>query len=41
MAYETWRSLTGNGLTDAEAADLMLQLVTGIESRAAASRNKG
>jgi AcrR family transcriptional regulator len=36
MSFETWKSLTSNGLTDGEAADLMLQLVTGIESRAAA-----
>ena len=37
MSYETWRSLTDKGLTDGEAADLMLQLVTGIEVRAAAT----
>jgi AcrR family transcriptional regulator len=37
MSFETWRSLTGNGLTDGEAVDLMLRLVTGIESRAAAT----
>jgi AcrR family transcriptional regulator len=28
MAYGTWRSLTDNGLSDAEAADLMVHLVT-------------
>lgn len=28
MAYETWRSLTDRGLSDAEAGDLMLRLVT-------------
>jgi AcrR family transcriptional regulator len=33
MSYETWRSLTGNGLTDGEAVDLMLQLVTTIDNR--------
>lgn len=31
MSYETWRSLTGNGLTDGEAVDLMLRLVTGVQ----------
>ena len=31
MAYETWRSLTGNGLSDDETGDLMLQLVTGVD----------
>jgi AcrR family transcriptional regulator len=30
MSYETWRSLTGNGLTDGEAVDLMLRLVTSL-----------
>jgi AcrR family transcriptional regulator len=28
MSYETWRSLTDRGLADAEATDLMVQLVT-------------
>ena len=28
MAYGTWRSLTDNGLSNAEAADLMVHLVT-------------
>jgi AcrR family transcriptional regulator len=37
MSFETWRSLTGNGLTDGEAVDLMLQLVTGIKGHAAPS----
>jgi AcrR family transcriptional regulator len=37
MSFETWKSLTGNGVTDAEAGELMLQLVTGIENRAAAN----
>jgi AcrR family transcriptional regulator len=41
MSYETWRSLTDKGLTDAEAADLMLQLVTGVDSRAAAKSRPG
>ena len=31
MAYETWRSLTGNGLSDDETGELMLQLVTGVD----------
>jgi AcrR family transcriptional regulator len=31
MAFETWQSLTDQGLSDAEAAELMLQLVTGVE----------
>lgn len=30
MAYETWRSLTEKGLTDAEAVDLMTGLVTTV-----------
>jgi len=37
MSFETWRSLTGNGLTDGEAVDLMLQLVTAIDNRASPS----
>jgi AcrR family transcriptional regulator len=32
MEYETWRSLTDRGLSDAEAGDLMLQLVSAVES---------
>ena len=31
MAYQTWRSLTDNGLSDTEAVDLMLRLVTAVE----------
>lgn len=31
MGYETWRSLTDRGLSDAEAGDLMLRLVTTVE----------
>jgi AcrR family transcriptional regulator len=31
MAYETWRSLTDRGLTEAEAVDLMVRLVTTVE----------
>lgn len=31
MSYETWRSLTGLGLNDPEAVDLMLRLVTTVE----------
>ncbi len=34
MGYETWRSLTDRGLSDAEAGDLMLQLVSAVESAA-------
>ena len=32
MAYETWRSLTEKGLSDAEAGDLMVRLVTTMGS---------
>lgn len=32
MAFETWRSLTGQGLTDPEVVDLMLRLVTTVEA---------
>ena len=32
MEYETWRSLTDKGLSDAEAGDLMLRLVSAVES---------
>ena len=28
MSFETWRSLTGSGLSDAETADMMVRLVT-------------
>ena len=35
MAYETWRSLTDRGLSDAEASELMVGLVTTVEGRAA------
>jgi AcrR family transcriptional regulator len=31
MAYQTWRSLTDNGLSDTEAVDLMLRLVAAVE----------
>jgi AcrR family transcriptional regulator len=30
MAYETWRSLTNNGLSDDQARDMMVGFVTGI-----------
>ena len=30
MSYETWRSLADKGLSDAEAGDLMLHLVTSV-----------
>ena len=30
MSYETWRSLTDRGLTDAEAIDLMVRFVTTV-----------
>ena len=33
MAYQTWRSLTDNGLSDTEAVDLMLDFVTAVEAR--------
>ena len=32
MSYETWRSLTGQGLQDAEAVELMVGLVTTVDS---------
>ncbi len=32
MAFETWRSLTGNGLSDTEAGELMVGLVTRVEA---------
>jgi AcrR family transcriptional regulator len=32
MAFETWRSLTDKGLSDAEAGDLMVRLVTTVGS---------
>ena len=31
MSYETWRSLTDRGLSDGEASELMLRLVTTVE----------
>jgi AcrR family transcriptional regulator len=34
MEYETWRSLTDKGLSDAEACDLMLRLVSVVGSGA-------
>jgi Bacterial regulatory proteins, tetR family. len=34
MSYETWRSLTEKGLSDAEAGDLMLGLVTLVDAGA-------
>jgi hypothetical protein len=37
MSFETWRSLTGNGLQDGEAVDLMVRLVTTIEAAQAPS----
>jgi AcrR family transcriptional regulator len=30
MSFETWRSLTGNGLSDTETADMMVRLVTAV-----------
>ncbi len=30
MAYQTWRSLTDNGLSDTEAVDFILSLVTAV-----------
>jgi len=32
MSYEAWRSLTDNGLSDAEAVDLMVRLVTTVDA---------
>jgi AcrR family transcriptional regulator len=32
MAYQTWRSLTDRGLSDAEAGELMLRLVTTVDT---------
>jgi len=32
MSFETWRSLTDQGLQDAEAVDLMVRLVTTVET---------
>ncbi len=31
MAFETWRSLTDQGLSDAEATELMVGLVTNVD----------
>jgi hypothetical protein len=31
MSYETWRSLTDKGLSDAEATELMVRFVTTVE----------
>ena len=33
VAFETWRSLAGQGLTDKDAAGLMVRLVTSVASR--------
>ena len=33
MSFETWRSLTGNGLSDAETADMMVRLVTAVAAK--------
>jgi AcrR family transcriptional regulator len=33
MAYESWQSLSGKGLSDAEAADLMVRFVTMVVER--------
>ena len=30
MSFETWRSLTGNGLSDTETADMMVRLVIAV-----------
>lgn len=37
ISYETWRSLTDKGLSDAEATDLMLGLVTTVDARSESS----
>jgi AcrR family transcriptional regulator len=33
MSFETWQSLTGRGLTDSEAVELMLRFVTTVDAR--------
>ena len=33
MSFETWRSLTGNGLSDTETADMMVRLVTAVAAK--------
>jgi len=38
ISYETWRSLTDRGLSDEEAEDLMLRLVTDLDGRKAPVR---
>ena len=38
VSYETWRSLTDKGLSDEEAGDLMLRLVTDVDARNGPSR---
>jgi len=34
LAYPTWKTLTDYGLSDTEAADLMVRLVTSVEGHA-------
>jgi hypothetical protein len=34
MAFETWKSLTQNGLADSEAADLMVRFVATVDADA-------
>lgn len=41
MAYETWRSLTDRGLSDAEASELMLRLVSSVEGGAEPRNQSG
>lgn len=41
MSYETWRSLTDKGLSDAEASELMLRLVTTVDARMGRSSARG
>ena len=42
MAYDTWRSLTNNGLSDAEAIEVMVRLVTTTDAgRAPGGRGPG
>ncbi len=39
MAFETWRSLTGAGLTDEQAVDLLLSIVSGLAGGSIAVRD--
>ena len=41
MAFDTWGSLTGGGLTDEQAVDLLAAMVSGIASRSIVVRDHG